>query len=62
MTTHRQKPRPETSNVRAPITRGEKEPKKIDGKAIDWKDYIVQFEKTAAWNQWSEIEKAQHFP
>ena len=51
--------RPETSNVCAPMTWWEKEPEKFDGKAIDWKDYIVHFEKTAAWNQWSEIEKAQ---
>lgn len=39
--------------------RREKEPEKFDGKSVDWKDYIVQFEQVAAWNNWTEFEKAQ---
>lgn len=41
------------------INRREKEPEKFDGKSVDWKDYIVQFEQVATWNNWTDFEKAQ---
>ena len=42
-----------------PISRREKEPEKFDGKSVDWKDFIVQFEYVADWNRWSYKEMAQ---
>ncbi|CAC5391537.1 unnamed protein product [Mytilus coruscus] len=48
-----------TGRSKTQITRREKEPEKFDGKSIDWKDYIVHFEKMAVWNQWNECDKAQ---
>ena len=39
--------------------RKEKEPDKFDGKNVEWRDYIVHFEKVAMWNNWHDSEKAQ---
>ena len=44
---------------RVPISRREKEPDKFDGKSVEWKDYVVQFEEVARWNCWDEREMAQ---
>ena len=41
------------------VHRKEKEPDKFDGKSVEWKDFIVQFEYLASWNGWSTQEKAQ---
>ena len=37
----------------------QKDPDKFDGKSIEWRDYIVHFEKVAMWNNWSDTDKAQ---
>ena len=34
------------------IMRRVKEPDRFDGKVVDWKNYIVQFEEVAHWNGW----------
>ena len=39
--------------------RKEKEPDKFDGRNVEWRDYIVHFEKVAMWNNWHDSEKAQ---
>ena len=39
--------------------RKQKDPDKFDGKSIEWRDYIVHFEKVAMWNNWSDTDKAQ---
>lgn len=44
---------------RPPLYRKPKEPDTFDGKSTDWPDYIVQFEKVAAWNYWDIFESAQ---
>jgi len=41
------------------IVRREKNPDTFDGRSNDWKVYLVHFEQTAAWNKWTEQEKAQ---
>ena len=42
-----------------PLRHKAKEPDKFDGESIEWRDYIVHFEKVAIWNQWDDVEKAQ---
>lgn len=37
----------------------QKDPEKFDGQTVDFRDYIVQFEQIANWNQWSVVEMAQ---
>ena len=41
------------------IVRREKNPDTFDGRSNDWKVYLTHFEQTAAWNKWTEQEKAQ---
>lgn len=41
------------------MPRREKEPDKFDGRSVEWKDFIVQFEHVSLWNRWSVHEKAQ---
>lgn len=38
--------------------RREKEPDKFDGRRVEWKDFIVQFEHVSSWNRWSVHEKS----
>ena len=39
--------------------RKQKFPDKFDGVSIDFRDFLVQFELIASWNEWTEVEKAQ---
>ena len=48
-----------TSKTKKSVKRREKEPQSFDGKSVDWKDFIVQFEQVAEWNRWSYGEMAQ---
>ncbi|XP_069114378.1 uncharacterized protein [Argopecten irradians] len=41
------------------VRRKERHPDTFDGQSCDWQDYIVHFEQVAAWNGWTDIEKAQ---
>lgn len=41
------------------MPRREKEPDKFDGRRVEWKDFIVQFEHVSSWNRWSVHGKAQ---
>ncbi|XP_069109077.1 uncharacterized protein [Argopecten irradians] len=47
------------SGVKGRVSRREKHPDTFDGKTTDWQDYLVHFEQVAAWNGWSDTEKAQ---
>ena len=50
-------PQPQLSRVTP--SRKEKEPDIFNGSKTEWVDYIVHFEQVAAWNRWSDSEKAQ---
>jgi hypothetical protein len=34
------------------------EPDRFDGSSTEWNDYIIHFEQAAAWNKWSDHQKA----
>ena len=47
------------TNTQSSKRRKHKEPDKFDGVSIDFRDYIVQFEQIAQWNDWTLLEMAQ---
>ena len=50
---------PQVQMNRVVPMRKEKEPDTFDGSKTEWVDYIVHFEQVAAWNRWTDVEKAQ---
>ena len=49
---HSQQPKQDVKNKQI-------DPDKFDGRAVEWRDYIVHFEQVSTWNGWSDSEKAQ---